>query len=343
MTHDGANSKGQWSAKHKCVKILLRAIVWHFNTKKLNVALINRIEFQDSKVFTMIVQSSTPRVKERLQMTSVFTREIQKNRTLLAEIQDRNVRDDQNSLEDMDIGQVAEKFAAGEVGESSFLAAYAVSLLLKQGDCDIFLASAFVLHGIIAKHIPLARRRLPIISFDSEFEGIIDEFLGNISVVSQQLLEDPKWSEVMETHEVDCDTMDLVDGRLFRATMQAMCDQSLHWKVPETAEDDWCALHRMVKQLSGQDLSTDGSIEPKVSKPTAPKGDDKKKTEILSVLPFSSPVFDEHLKSIHVTADMSIQHRAGAMTLYRETTHWHNHRKPLVAKASATQTVSKWR
>lgn len=344
MTHDGANKKAEATKtdSNKCAKILLRAMIWYFNTNKLNVALINQIEFRDSKVFTMIVESFTSRAKQKLAMATKFVHEIKDNRALLAEIKERDGRDDY-TMEDVDVQKPVDLFAAEDLGESSFLATYAVALMLKEGDCDIFLASAFVLHSIIAKHIPLSQRRLPLISFDSEFEDIIDDFLGNFSDISKNVLEDPKWNEAMESQEAECDSMDLVDGRLFRAVIQAMCDKSFNGVVPSAAKEDWDTLREMVKKLSGQDLSIDGSLEPESFKYTATEDDYDEKSEQLSVLPFSSPVFDEHLKCIHVTADTSISYRFGSMKLYRETTHWHNHRKPLTVKAPAAQAVSKWR
>jgi hypothetical protein len=343
MAHDGANKKTETTTtdSDKCAKILLRSMIWYFNTHKLNVALINQIEFRDSKVFTMIVESFTPRARQKLAMTSKFVVETEENRKRLAEIQGDG-RDDY-TIEDVDVERLVEVLAAEDLGESSFLAAYALSLMLKEGHCDIFLASAFVLHNVIAKHILLSQRRLPLISFDSEFEGIIDKFLVNFSEISRNVLEDPKWSEAMESQEADCDIMDLVDGRLFRAVIQGMCDKSLSGGIPEAAKEDWRALRQMVKQLSGQDLSVDGSLESESFNTTATKDDYETKSEALSVLPFSSPVFDEHLKCIHVTADTSIPYRMGAMKLYRETTHWHNHRKPLTVKAPTAQVVSKWR
>jgi hypothetical protein len=54
MAHDGAphatgNVKAQYVSASRA-KIMLRGNIWWFNTHKLNVALINRVEFRDSKV-----------------------------------------------------------------------------------------------------------------------------------------------------------------------------------------------------------------------------------------------------------------------------------------------------
>ena len=344
MAHDGANKKADANPLEtdKRAKILLRGVIWYFNTHKLNVALINQIEFRDSKVFTMIIESFTPRAKQRLAMTSEFTHEVEANKKLLVDIQEPVGRNDQYPLEDVDFEKLLDIFADQDLGESSVLVAYAVSILLKKGDCDIFLASAFVLHNIVAKYVPLSQRRLPLISFDPEFEDVIDEFLSNISTISRHILEGPKWSEAIEAEMAERDTMDLVDGRLFRAVMQAMCEKSIS-TLPGAAHDDWQILLKIVKQLSGQDLSMDGSIEPEFSKSTATEADYDSNSEELAVLPFSSPVFDQHLQCVNVKTDKSIAYRVGAMKLYRETSHWHNHRKPLTVKAPTAQIVSKWR
>lgn len=90
--HDGAGKPGQDSNKHTITsdvlaKTLLRGMIWYFNTHKLNVAIINRIEFRDSKVFTMIVESFTPPSELRLRMTTQFMEEINESKSLLADTQ----------------------------------------------------------------------------------------------------------------------------------------------------------------------------------------------------------------------------------------------------------------
>jgi hypothetical protein len=346
MAHDGASKKAGVPANDlgKCSKVLLRGIIWYFNSHKLNVALVNQIEFRDSKVFTMIVESFTPRAEQKLAMTSKFSSDFEDKRQLLTYIRHGpGGLEDHGAMKNLEIEKLVETCnAEDDLGESSFLIAYAISLMLKKGYCDIFLASAFVLHSVVAKYVPISQRRLPLVTFDKEFEDIIDEFLTTFSEISRPILENTKWIEAIEEEEAEHDTVDLVDGRLFRAVMQAMCEKSVS-PLPAAAHNDWRILVRIVKQLSGQDLSIDGSIEPEFSKSTATKDDYEVKSETLSVLPFSSPVFDEHLKCIHVTADTSIAHRVGAMKLYRETSHWHNHRKPLNVKAPTAQIVSKWR
>jgi hypothetical protein len=342
MAHDGANKKPTPTTEtDKCAKILLRGMIWNFNIHKLNVALVNQVEFRDSKVFTMIVQSFTRREKQKLEMISIFNAEIQKTRKLLVDIQKRDGRNDHQSSIEIDAEKFFDISAARDLGESSLLAAHAVSLMLKRGDCDTFLASAFLLHRIIANLVPLSQRRLPLISFDSGYEDVLVRFLSHFSIISRHILKDPKWDKAMERQ--GSDIMDMVDGRLFRAVIQAMCKNLVRGKLSETGIQDWSSILQVVKNLSGQDLSLDGSIEPEFSGSTPPMEDHDVVSEELSVLPFSSRVFDSHLKCIHVNTDAAIGNEKGALKIYRETTHWHNFRKPLNVKVPTAQVVSKWR
>ena len=345
MAHDGAskNPNRTTTRRDKCSKILLRGVIRYFNTQNLNVALINQIEFRDSKVFTMIIESFTPQSKLKITMGLTFVQEIREGRKVMADIQECQGRSDECSMEDVDVGKLAEVLSDLDIAESSSIAAYAISTMLQQGDCDIFLASAFMLHGIISKHVPLSQRRLPLVSFDTDFEETIDKFLEDLSNISRYIMEDPKWIAAMENREVEYDSMDLVDGRLFRVVMQAMRDGSFHSLIPDSAQQDWEVLRRLVKQLSNQDLSVNGSLVPECSETTtASETDHDTETEALSVLPFSCPVFDNHLKCIHVTTNASIPYRTGAMKLYKETTHWHNHKRPLGQKLPRAQIISKW-
>jgi hypothetical protein len=344
MAHDGANKRSGSANKEsdKNIKILFRGLIWVFNTRRLSVALLNQIEFRDSKVFTMILESLAIQSIPRPAGKSKFTAEIKKNRKLLEEIQEHHGRDLDSLMDDVDVEKLVEMFSDEGLSEGYSLAAYAVSVMLQHGDCDAFLASAFMMHCVVLKNVPISQRRLPLIKFDLEFEETIDEFFTNFSDISRNVMEHSKWVETMEKQATECDNMDLVDGRLFRAVLQAV-DNNTFNGITEEAANDWSSLCEIVKKISGEDLSTSGTLEIQDSEVAPATVDESSSSENISVLPFSSPVFDKHLSCIHVTTDSSIPSRIGALKLYRETTHWHDHRKPLVQKAAPTEKVSKWR
>ena len=348
MTHDGSRreSKAEVTGNNrneKVAKASLRTIIWWFNTHKLNVALINRIDFRDSKVFTMIVESFTASSKLKLAMAADLVNRAQAAKKLLKGSSVTEALDAKSTLEPSVVAKLGDAFSDEDLSESYFLAVYGVSKILRQGDSDIFMASAFILHSIILKHIPLSQRRLPLVTFDEDFEEEVDEYITRISNIFKFAVESAKWNELMDEEEVETDAIDLIDGRLFRAVIQAMCDKSFDGALPKTLQPDWETVSALVKELSGQELSLEGSTDPESSETTATEADFQPTSEDLAVLSFSNPVFDKHLECIHVKADASLPARLGALKIYRETSHWHNHRKPLNPKYAPAAKVSKWR
>lgn len=347
MMHDGSSrsKKASRESAHedeKLAKTLLRGMIWWWNTHRLNVSLINRIEFRDSKVFTMIVESFTPSSKRELLTTSTKIQDEMKHVTeSMTKLLSAECSGDSAAATDLEWLLKCPPDVTDS--ESYYLAAHGVSQIIKRQDCDIFMASAFILHSTILKNVPISDRRLPLIRFNEEFEEKIEEFIEEISNIFRQTIDRTEWTERMAEREAEGDTTDLVDGRVFRAVIQAMCNKPIEDDLPPSVQSDWTLLLRIVKQLTGQELSLKGSAEPESSESVAAEPEAKSASESPAVLPFSHPVFDKHLECIHVATDTSISAQLGTMKLYRETTHWHNHRKPLNPKAPLAVKVSKWR
>lgn len=345
MVHDGSsrskNTSAENSEDEKLAKVLLRGMIWWWNSHRLNVALINRIEFRDSKVFTMIVEKITTSSKRKLLMTTKFVHEIELKKSRLLEL--RKVDEEDLSVEPKDLEELSEDESYERGPESYYLAAYGVSNVLRNKDCDVFMASAFILHNILLKHVPISERRLPLVTFDEDFEEQIDEFIAKISDINRYAIEDAKWAKLMATKEAQRNAIDLIDGRLFRVVIQAMCDNTLKGTLPPAARKDWSLLSQLVMQIAEEELSMQGSTEPESSETSASKSDFEPVSDDLAVLPFSHPVFDKHLECIHVETDTSLSARLGSMKIYRETTHWHNHKRPLTTKPAVVQKISKWR
>jgi ATP-dependent RNA helicase DDX60 len=148
MMHDGSsrstNTSAENSEDEKLAKVLLRGMIWWWNTHRLNVALINRIEFRDSKVFTMIVESFTTSSKMKLLMTAKFVDEIKETTKLLKKL--RTTDEEVLQVRAEDLEELAKNSSVQNGSESYNLAAYGVSATLRNKDCDVFMASAFVLH-----------------------------------------------------------------------------------------------------------------------------------------------------------------------------------------------------
>lgn len=340
MSHDGAATAKKPNSSKKA-KTILRGMVWFFNCQKLNVALINRIEFRDSKVFTMIVESMTVSSQLKLLMSSQYAGVLENARVNFAKELQSNISDRSPSLDDETIQKLSAASAKEQLSERSYVSALSASWILKKNTSNSFFASALILHSVMLNHIPLSKRRFPSVDFDGGFEEEVTSFLSLYADAAQAILDCPAWSTFLETNDVTRDSHDLVDGRLFRIVIQAMCDESLD-PFPQCIQDEWFVLCNLTKDLSNQDLSLKGSSDLDSAEIDASE-DSELSSEDLTVLPFTNAVFNKHLECINVKTNTSLSTQFGTMKLYRETTHWHNYKKPLITKALPAQKVSKWR
>ncbi|KAB8290208.1 hypothetical protein EYC80_011077 [Monilinia laxa] len=340
MSHDGAaTTKNPRSSKE--AKNILRGMIWSFNSIGFNVALINRIEFRDSKVFTMIVESMTVSSRRKLLMNSTYAEDIKQARLIFAEGLQSDSSERTTSIEDEVIRKLSTASTKEQLTERSYFTALSASYILKQNASHTFFTSALILHSVMLNQITLSKRRFPSIEFDEGFETEVTSFLSLFADTAQAILDNPTWDEFIETNNLSRDSHDLVDGRLFRVIIQTMCDKSLE-PFPEPIQGQWVVLCNMTKDLSNQDLSLEGSPDLKSAEITECEDSDSGSEE-LTVLPFTNAVFNKHLQCIHIKTDTSLSTQLGTMKLYRETSHWHNHKKPLVTKALPAQKVSKWR
>lgn len=337
MSHDGAATAKNASSSREA-KNILRGMIWFFNYLQLNVALINRIEFRDSKVFTIIVESMTVSRQRKL-LNSKYAKDIQQARVNFAE----DLQSD--SADSMSLEEAIQKLSStspkGRLSERSYIAVVSASHILKQNTFDAFFASALLLHSVMLTQIPLSKRRFPSIDFEEGFEEEITAFFSLFSKTANTLLENSAWREFVQTNNIARDSHDLVDGRLFRVIIQAMCDESFG-PFPESVQTDWIILCNLTKDLSNQELSLEGNSDLDTVELSVNEDTESSSGE-LTILPFTNPVFDKHLQFIHVKTDNSLSAQFGIMKLYRETTHWHNHKRPLITKAPPAQKVSKWR
>ncbi|KAH8601965.1 hypothetical protein B0O99DRAFT_607849 [Bisporella sp. PMI_857] len=349
MAHDGAKKVGQESTEKsknddELAKVLLRGMIWWFNTHKLNVALINFVEFRDAKVFTMIVESFTTRSKLRLAMTAKFIEEI------------RTCRSEMDLTEDVDdyifppnakfnqwTDELLESTDEDNTSENSYVSLMTAIIMIncaREKGYDILMISALLLQNIMSRHAPLSQRRLPLINFNEEFESKIDIFLAEFSWIARHITEKDTWAAELESVDIDCDIIDVIDGRLFRVILQTIAESKA--VLAPSAQKEWESYCKVIKTLANEDISLSLSSKVKISKLIDAPNELETKAVDQGVLPFSSRIFDKHLSCIRVETDTSITTQLGALKLYRETTHWHNIGKSLNVKTQVAAPVSKW-
>lgn len=283
----------------------LRSIIAWFNNKHLNVALVNRIEIRDTKVFTMITGSRETSINLEILLPKL-------------EVPSSSV----------DSSIVQKWFAASNAiddpSERLHLAACTISALLSEDRVDPSLASAFLLHVILMKHLKLAQRGLASILFDDKLEAKIQKLLSESSFFAAQLISDSFWKQAVQDRHLEFDLVDLFDGRLFKAAFSALLAKV---DLPAILKDDYAKVQAVVESVSGRKIPLVAEDSPgeiaEVEEASDVNG------QQLSVLPFTNKVFEKHLSIIKISTEGHGDLRKGR--IFRETTHWHN-RKPIVQK-----------
>ncbi|KAI1003894.1 putative helicase [Podosphaera aphanis] len=323
------------------VKQLFRSIIWIFNLRQMSIALINRIEFQDSKIFTLVIQGSHLESSATHSKFSMLQYQIKA-------FQDKIGPDAINANPELfsdELKILSDQISDKINTEHYALSVCAVSKMLKEKSCNIYMASAFIFHAAVLMHIPLSQRRLPSVTFDERFEMQINEFLNKISQILRNTIDSLQWCEMMTDNKINLDAVDLLDGRLLRVIAQMMHAKSLDLLDLKTKSEalitDWEQIADLVALLTDQELSLEDVDGPEYA--AREKIECKKENTSYGVLPFSNKIFDRHLECVHVNSDASLSTLHSENKVYRETSHWHNRSKPLNPKIVPVAKVSKWK
>ncbi|KAI7417662.1 P-loop containing nucleoside triphosphate hydrolase protein, partial [Hortaea werneckii] len=316
MMHDGAQPEKR-TGKHISAedevtenspiaqRVGFRRMVLQFIGSGYNVALVNGLEWRDTKVMTMVLEA--------------------RNRTSAAS----DVRIETTPQSTVDVSaELGHSEKVSALTERQQLAVMVVSAMLRQKPGSVpsqalpSLCAAYLLHEALLAHTSLAMRRLPSTNGADGAQA----FLRAASLVSEACLSSPAW----KGKDSSCDVADCVDGRLFLEASNGIAGQG---DVQKTFD----SLVAAVEKISGTKL-------PQASGNTAtagevrPKGEEQRHEEI-AVLPFSNPVFDKHLEPVRLQVDESVGDDESFTThrIFQELTHWHNVKKPIVQKGPPTK------
>ena len=187
------------------------------------------------------------------------------------------------------------------------------------------LATRFLAHTVLITSLPLSNRRQPIQSRTSDEEYSLQSFLAKFSYASTTLIASGAWSEAMEAGTVSCDICDLIDGRLFEASVI----DDIRGILPAQSTQAFEGLARCLCNLSGIHLelpsgSQNAVCHAKEITTSAP--------DAIAILPFSNPVFDRHLASINIRVTPLKSSERTSGRIFQEVSHWHNSRRRLGMK-----------
>ena len=327
MMHDGAAAADR-KGKHMIesegssapqARLPLREMILSFIGRGYNVALVNGLEWRDTKVMTMVLERVRRADPLKMQATKLLQ---------------------EPARAEIDVSAEMEKLSSlsSQLTESQCLAVVALTKLLQKTDASLpkedaaKMSSAFLMHQAFIAHLPLKERRLQT----SEGVDSAHTFLRALCPLAEGVLRSKDWQGNYSSSKV-CDVNDFVDGRLF-----------LQIAAGKTQPDDKVLeTHKMLagalSKISGVDVSQ-GTAAQTNGQPTAngaANGEDKGRS--LAVLPFSSPVFDKHLESVRLEIDdrAGYAQSAAAHRVFREVTHWHNAKKPLIGKGPKDEMTAK--
>lgn len=227
------------------------------------------------------------------------------------------------------------KLHGGSYSERDYLTVFCLSEMLKQGSVNPSLASAVLLHLSCSKCLSIAQRRIRAVNCNkkdhkAQFTAFLTDFSDNVRTTMDHV----SWRKLMKDNSIQCDVADLIDVRLLQAVLRALDGGSaaslIHGPVLEKF-NSLCAalsfLHRVDLSLSEQDTTA-----------TQTAYDRSRKIEVKSagILPFSNPVFDQHLASIHISVNTAapMTDQTNLSVIIRENSHWHNAKRLLDPKKS---------
>lgn len=325
MMHDGAaaaDRKGKHMVETSIqgapkARVAMREMILHFIHRGFNVALVNGLEWRDTKVMTMVL--------ERMRRSD--STKIGSSRLLWepsrAEI---DVSDELERLQSLDF----------DLSERQRLAIVALAKILQKTDAElprddaVQLSSAFLVHQAFLAHLQLADRRLSL----AESGKAAQAFLRTLCPVAEGILVIREWRNQASG---TCDVQDFVDGRLFLQVVAGMAHAE--GKVQQT----YVTLADALSKVSGVDVQQKSPAQSNGHATTNGSTNGDEKGRSLAVLPFASPVFDKHLKSVklHVDERAGYAPSAASHRIFREVTHWHNAKKPLVTRSQQNEMSAK--
>lgn len=328
MAHDGALPVER-KTKHvvddsnaveqPATRVPLRHMILSFIARGFNVALVNGLEWRDTKVMTMVLE---PRRKT--------------NRSLL----DSFAAESTSTFPSIDISAEMQKLQSmrSELTQRQALIAVTVAKLLSEASSgegtrvEARLGAALLLHQALLSHLPLNARRLETVSGSDGAQAA----LRAACKVSSAILNGDSWDAVSQ--EGACDVSDVIDGRLFLSISQSQ--PSVSAEVKATFDK----LLQAVGQILGSNelQAAKPSVSSALSNTTSDQVDGADEHDI-AVLPFSNRVFDKHLEPVRIRVDAAAESERSlaARKIFQEVTHWHNYKKPLVPKAVKTAADAK--
>ncbi|KAI9838157.1 MAG: hypothetical protein M1837_002619 [Sclerophora amabilis] len=345
MCHDGADAKFHghldeaYSPQYQArTKRFVRQVIHQFISRGLNVALINGLEWKDTKVMAMILE--TPRRGHKPAGDPDSTPQLSSTDNSEGDTESENESLDHETYSGIALEKsqfvLPEQLPSNLSSERDLLTVTILSTILrrKSGEGYVTLASAFLVHTAFLEALPLSQRRFGAVEVTGEASATIESFLDEFSFVGCSALSSTAWKEATGDRRLNNDLADLLDGRLFRTILFKLSQGLQSQHLPSEIQSKYQNLSKAFSELSGG-IELKLKQVPNASFTSISEGTSAQKENKL--LPFNNPIFDKHLASIQISIDSDeTVLRNDAARLHHEVSHWHNARKLLDPKKTRT-------
>ena len=310
----------------------LRSSILDFLSRGYSVALINGTDWVDTKVMSQVIERSSSVAAEGQHIQASA---IQNNPMEPLQANGKSVSKDTIEQSQENVQVLAQKRPHTNGFDSRPVVLRSLAFLLKKDPSKRRHVYAFLMHCILIDHLPLYERRFQRVPDQSSDTVEASNFLDEFAVVARYQL-----SREIQSQSPDHDSdsvpvlYDLVDGRLFMAALTN--SNETHNLILNKFSRSAQKLMEDFEEFCGwRDLSKDFPFRNKP--PTAFPATKKTKSihpPTNPILPFSNPVFDKHLASIHIKVGSEQVPYPKTARIFQEVSHWHNFKRLLDPKST---------
>ncbi|KAF2097657.1 P-loop containing nucleoside triphosphate hydrolase protein [Rhizodiscina lignyota] len=324
MCHDGAHSSDA-SKSH------LRYFMHFLVARGYNIALLNGIEFHDSKIMTLVLEDRR------------HGADFPRPPRIYANGADTTNSADTTSVNKNGINALL-KLGDEQLSEREVLSLLCLAQLSKENAIPAEAAFLFIFHTAILAHAPLAGRCF--ISENCSPETV--DLVNRITNCASALLKVPEVVQYLDNQTAKRDLVDFIDVRLLTAL-----SHHKDWLFAKLVGSGPVVKRFQMLASVLKKLLAANELPPAAF--TAPNGEavangisthiePSQSARLISILPFAHPVFDGILSPIHLSIDTAstVELSTATSQIFSELSHWHNSKKPLVQQGHQVQKLTFW-
>lgn len=346
MCHDGAfnnNTQALSTSEHRISdlaqndafetsrKARFRGMILLLLSRGYNIALINGLEWHDTKVMTEVVEGH--RLQKYLTPLLDVHTSVPTESPSSSPIEGRPGFDHVHALQSLQRLVQNRKRSNGHQDsrdvhpedwtQRRYIITIAMDKMLAKKTTKRTLVAAFLEHAALLEVLPLTSRRLKYTVADTKSTSEIQHFIDESASTICSLLQDISFYRILR-RTAKCDLSDLLDGRLFSSVLDCPEQLAAHrGQIKAVFEEYAIGLNH----LSGNHIDVLKSTHPLKQTTESQLHEDQRLGS--TILPFSNHVFDKHLAPIKLTTSSKKRESPEAGRIFQEVSHWHNARRPL--------------